>query len=768
MPQRYSVFLSYSRRDQMWVETLHRNLETCLQEAGGEGLIFRDGTDLGSGRSWVGQIQAGLDQAQQLLLVVSPEALASSRVTEEWQGFLASSLPESRLHLAQLVEMPLPPVLAHIQQVDFREASKEKYLRSLQLLVAGLLGQTGRPGLRLPYGLTIPPPYEPRLPPAWRSRLIAEIEPVLKRRLARDAIAPRLGFPPERLDTQPSARCSASAAIVWATADEAPVTGAVRIVDAFIRALEEEDPERATRLAALRGELLASPKISSNPGLLDLWLRQVAGEHGRLVPYFERQGESDLLERVYVQLELRPGTLRGTAAELGSARLGRPFELREALALDRIENPWVTGRWVLLGDPGAGKTTLLRHLAATLARQEDRPWVPLYESLPRLVREGRPLLDRMVRHLELAGHPAQGLKAALEREAERGRLLVLLDGLDEVPQDLREDAERLLRGLADLWPQTPLVVTSRPIGYGSPGSGFRELRLLPLDRERRLDLLSKWLGSGSGVPDEDAGRRALATLDAPELRDLAGNPLYLTLIALLLKRGKTPECNRTRLYDQVFELLFDAQHRPGRTEPLEHQQAVHELLGRLALGMTEDNRDAEPVAALEARLYRPELDRLRGTLERVPRWHGGMRQLLVDVAERTGILGPHDGEDADWRFWHRTFREALAAERLAAEYGSPEGSAAVLARARAITVDEDLSRWAEPFALLVGRVGDPDELVRTLVQQNRSLGLRALATAQNLRENTLRKLPSRLPRTRMSDWRSTHECPSSWASRGGP
>jgi hypothetical protein len=156
--------------------------------------------------------------------------------------------------------------------------------------------------------------------------------------------------------------------------------------------------------------------------------------------------------------------------------------------------------------------------------------------------------------------------------------------------------------------------------------------------------------------------------------------------------------------------------------------------------MTEDNRDAEPVASLEARLYRPELDRLRSTLERVPRWHGGMRQLLVDVAERTGILSPHDGEDADWRFWHRTFREALAAERLAVEYGSPEGAAKVLARARAITADEDLGRWAEPFALLVGRVNEPDQLVRTLARENRPLGLRALATAHNLRETTLREI----------------------------
>jgi len=43
-------------------------------------------------------------------------------------------------------------------------------------------------------------------------------------------------------------------------------------------------------------------------------------------------------------------------------------------------------------DPGAGKTTLLRHFAFRLAGDAERPWVPLFASLPRWIREpDRPL-----------------------------------------------------------------------------------------------------------------------------------------------------------------------------------------------------------------------------------------------------------------------------------------------------------------------------------------------------------------------------------------
>ncbi|HZF12794.1 MAG TPA: SUMF1/EgtB/PvdO family nonheme iron enzyme [Thermoanaerobaculia bacterium] len=444
----------------------------------------------------------------------------------------------------------------------------------------------------------------------------------------------------------------------------------------------------------------------------------------------------ELLDRVYVQLELRADTLRAAVPEPGAERLVRPLGLRDLLALDRAAHPWVTGRWVVLGDPGAGKTTLLRHLSASLARQEDRPWVPLYESLPRLIRKGRPLLDRVVRRLELAGHPAQGLKAVLDREGQQGRLLVLLDGLDEVPREEHEHAEALLRDLAATWPASPLVVTSRPIGYRSPGSAFRELTLLPLDGERRREFLARWFGRTTGEPNDARAGEALASLGGPELSELASNPLYLTLMALLFEQGTAPDRNRTQLYNQVFELLLEGKHRL-QEGPIDRPEAVRRALRHLAFSMTVDNRDAEPRNRLEERLYQPEAKEICDALERVPRWRQGLRPFFDEVAERTGILGPHDGPDADWRFWHRTFREALTAEGLAEEYRG-EGRMALIDRARVITAEEDQSRWAEPFALLVGQVDAPDALVRVLVAENRPLGLRALATAQSLQDETVR------------------------------
>ena len=478
--------------------------------------------------------------------------------------------------------------------------------------------------------------------------------------------------------------------------------------------------------------------------LLELWLHEVAADHQQLTPYFQRQPELDLLQRVYVELQLTAEVDRmGSSAP---SELGAPTELREVLDLDPADHPWVTRRWVVLGDPGAGKTTLLRHFTASLAAEPARSWVPVFESLPRLLSNKEEfILDPIGRRMERLGHSGERFKASLERSGREGHLLLLLDGLDEVPRERREEAEEILRGLAQRWPESPLVVTSRPIGYRSPGAAFQEVTLLPLDRERRRDFLARWLGRATGTPDATRAAYALASLDSPELRELAGNPLYLTLMALLFESGIEPDRNRTRLYDQVFALLFEGRHHGRQREPLEAQEAVRAVLRRLAYDMTAEGRDTEPVIGLEKRIRSRKLDGLRVTLERVAGW-SQMRRFLDDLSQKTGILGPHDGPAADWRFWHRTFREALTAEQLAEDYRREREKPGLLARlwqiplparARKVKTKDDLSRWAEPFALLVGRVDNPDELVRELVETNRPLGLRALATAQNLTDHTL-------------------------------
>jgi formylglycine-generating enzyme required for sulfatase activity len=733
-PARHAAFLSYAHRYQDWVRVLHKNLERSL---GPEWTVFLDQVDLGSGRSWVGQLQAGLDQAERMILVVTPEAMASPRVSDEWEGFVAvrRDWKQGNLHVVLLVETPLPPFLQPVQQVDLRAHDEGKYRSGLRELLGGLLGQHDRRSLpELPAGIEIPAPPHPGLPEALRSKLVLWLASVLgKRKTNRRAVEAGLRLDLNMLEGYPSSASAASAALVKATGDDDPVQAAIRIMDVLREELGEDEPGRMAELQELRDSAESLRRISPDQGLVRVYLDSVARDHSTLVRYFQQSQGFDLLDRIYVRLELRPERHSSSSRQPAEVFLADALDLQDLLNLDPAEHPWITRRWVVRGDPGAGKTTLLRHLAASLAKQPSPPWIPVFESLPRLMREREWFLDRIARRLERAGQRVEGLPAVLDRAGQEGKLLLLLDGLDEAPREDREDAEKFLRDLSVRWPSASLVVTTRPIGYRRPGSEFVELELLPLDAERRSEFLARWFGRSTGEPDFERAAREVPILESPGLQDLAGNPLYLTLMALLLEQGNSPDRNRTRLYDQVFELLLEGRHRPGG-KPIEAKDNVRGILRHLGHAMTRANRDAEPVGTIEARLYKKEADSLREPLERVPRWRHSMRGFLDDLAESTGILGPHDGPGGDWRFWHRTFREELAAEELEQRTRS-QGLDAVLAHAHEIAGDE--SRWAEPYALLTGRVDDPDRLVQALIEANRALGLRALATAQGVQDQTL-------------------------------
>ncbi|MCB9788213.1 MAG: SUMF1/EgtB/PvdO family nonheme iron enzyme [Deltaproteobacteria bacterium] len=466
------------------------------------------------------------------------------------------------------------------------------------------------------------------------------------------------------------------------------------------------------------------------------WLAKVADDHAQLVSWFD-EAECALVDQVYVELDVGLDERATRRMESLTADDTRHRDLASLLELDRRRHTWVTHRWVVLGNPGAGKTTMIRRRARELARDENRRWIPVFASLPELLRDkATDLLTHSLGRLLVSTPDAALIREALAaRGRERGDVLFLLDGLDELSAGERVNAKRLIRALEQAWPACPVVVTSRAIAYERPAPSFREVRVQELDEARRELLLANWFGRHTGSPDHERARREWPKIADPALADLTSNPMYLTLFALLLEQGRAPDRNRAAIYDQVFELLYEGRHHQT-PEPMPGALVTHEALSWLAYEHTRDPdfHQAEPLKVTEDRLLRGLPDDVRSRLREVNAHAGNVRQFLELVAARTAIYGPHDGRSRPWRYAHRTFREALASAALAAM--SPRGDLDPL-RAHLTGIAGSEDRWAEPYALLVGRVAEPDALLRALVLENKALGLRALATAQGVQPDTI-------------------------------
>ncbi|MFD7531306.1 NACHT domain-containing protein [Streptomyces sp. NPDC059849] len=372
-----------------------------------------------------------------------------------------------------------------------------------------------------------------------------------------------------------------------------------------------------------------------------------------------RDSEWDL-DTAYLSLE----------AQQNSGRTGLPPTRIDALLPDRP-------RVLLRGDAGAGKTTLLWWLAAHASAGTLGPelaplngLVPFVVPLRTLRAEG----GTFPAPAQLPDAARLVIDAAPEgwvgRVLESGRALLLVDGLDEVPQDDREQAHQWLSRLLDRYPDIRCVATVRPLAVESGWLGsqdFEELRLLPMGDRDIEAFVAAW-HRAARLDDDDhetLGRleRDLVQQFAqnPALRDLARTPLLCAVICALHRRrqGLLPE-TRWSLYDSALTMLLGDRDKQRRIEAPEgitmNVEEQAQLLQRIAIwlvrgGQSELHRSAA-LRQLERAL--PGMERLRG--------QGSPEAILTHLLNRSGVL--QERADDIYQFAHRTFQDFLAAKEF--------------------------------------------------------------------------------------------------------
>ncbi|MEV4511277.1 DUF4062 domain-containing protein [Dactylosporangium sp. NPDC049525] len=232
---------------------------------------------------------------------------------------------------------------------------------------------------------------------------------------------------------------------------------------------------------------------------------------------------------------------------------------------------------VVLGDPGSGKSTLARYVALSLAYDgapADDRLAALDGHLPLLV-ELRTYAElraggRCNTFVDYFDHLARVDGLGFERAtllaylASANSALVIFDGLDEVfdPRRRSEITEQIAAFSAE-FPRVRAVVTSRIVGYSPQAlrsAGFVHVVLQDFD-DRQIDaFVTGWYALA--MHDDPAGasvrrRRLLqATTTTPSLRELAGNPMLLTVLALIGRRQDLPR-SRARLYQHTVQVLVE-------------------------------------------------------------------------------------------------------------------------------------------------------------------------------------------------------------------
>lgn len=407
----------------------------------------------------------------------------------------------------------------------------------------------------------------------------------------------------------------------------------------------QHSPELATLRRAYLSQLL------SETALLPLgWTRDLFGS---LAPEAR-------FEPAFLQPTLE--TVTGPSGDERSLPLRGPAPRQVSLSDLAYEGD----RLVILGGVGAGKSTLLRGLARLTALAQG-PYVgrsPLLTSAPDLLAAvgldpGIPI-ETAVR-TRLGG----SFGAFLGYELELGRLLLLVDGLDEIVDDA--DRTRLISEIERFSAANPhavIVVSSRETAYRDLGGNFRALRLQPLDDETSDRLTTSLIEALSPADGDGPSAFRSVVHDAGVSDDLRGNPLMLTLLVLLWSRSALLPRRRHQVLGSAARLLLGTW--PKARDHGEHADAYDEyleVLGPIAFDLVATGRSAVPRSELRAKLRQRFID-----LGESDRSSAGRRasRLTERIRVRTGLLveQPHVGEDPPVTFAHRSLMEHLAAHHL--------------------------------------------------------------------------------------------------------
>lgn len=215
----------------------------------------------------------------------------------------------------------------------------------------------------------------------------------------------------------------------------------------------------------------------------------------------------------------------------------------------------------IIGDPGSGKSYALSQIAVSLLETSDL--IPVVRSLPALAAK-EISIDANI----CGSGPFEALTLDNFSELARaGRLVILLDGWNELNASQREWAWHQLEELKRTHPSILLVITSR-IGAAGPLDDDNVIEILPFARDRQLAVAEQLCG-----PDgRDILIRARAV--AP-LRPLLKTPIFLTTILQQGAKGKLPSDRESAIAALVATAGGSQQRRDKLRLALDGQQNAY-------------------------------------------------------------------------------------------------------------------------------------------------------------------------------------------------
>ena len=240
----------------------------------------------------------------------------------------------------------------------------------------------------------------------------------------------------------------------------------------------------------------------------------------------------------------------------------RGFQSAFSLKRDGIEVANSHQFMMVLGGPGVGKSTFLRRVGFECLLGKNKSYkhevIPVFIELKRVSSSNFDIGETIAEEFEICGFPnPDDLVAEALRQ---GKMLILFDGLDEVPSEYLDHTIFAIQDFVDRYGKNRFIASCRVAAYKGGFYRFTDVEMADFDDGQIKAFIYKWFGQGIDA-DLDTADRCWETLnkyDYIAAKELAHTPILLTLLCLVYHYSQDFPKNRSILYREALDVLLRA------------------------------------------------------------------------------------------------------------------------------------------------------------------------------------------------------------------
>ena len=150
----------------------------------------------------------------------------------------------------------------------------------------------------------------------------------------------------------------------------------------------------------------------------------------------------------------------------------------------------------------------------------------------------KPIKTAIVEELANCGFPE--FEKPVDKWLNEEQLLVLFDGLDEVPSQSRDQVVTAIEDFVDSYPYNRYIASCRTATYRSKFRRFTDITVADFDDEQVKQFIYNWFNSEEDKQAETAKQfwQLLQKTEQASAKELARTPLLLTFLCLIYQRSQ--------------------------------------------------------------------------------------------------------------------------------------------------------------------------------------------------------------------------------------